>query len=77
MEQVKMTYMGEQPTRVATERGGEKIDVKHGQTVEMNKDVAVSISKTYKNVWVPEGGQILGGLDEDKVETAVPKKAKK
>ena len=72
-----MTYMGEQPTRVAVERGGEKVDVKHGQTVEMNKDVAVSIAKTYKGVWVHEAGQIMDGLDEDKIQTAVPKKAKK
>lgn len=81
-----MKYLGQNPTRVLTERGGSKIEVLTGETVEMDKDIAVSISKAYKNVWIPEGyevpalkktdAEIEGGLDEDKVEKAIPKKKK-
>lgn len=78
-----MKYVGKVPTRVATERGGEKVAVNEGDVVEMDKDVALQIGKAYKDVWVPEGmptkkteAEIEGGLDESKVEKAVPKKKK-
>lgn len=86
MEKVKMKYLGQNPTRVLTERNGSKVEVESGEVVEMDKDVALSVAKAYKNIWVPEDfdvpalkktdAQIEGGLDEDKVEKAVPKKKK-
>lgn len=76
-----MKYVGTFPTLARTERNGSKVEVEPGQSVEMDKDVAADIGKTYKNIWVPEGfktsAKIEGGLDESKVEKTVPKKAKK
>lgn len=81
MEKVKMKYVGTFPTLVRTERNGSKVEVEPGKVVEMNKDIAADMAKTYKNIWVPEGfkmpAKVEGGLDESKVEKTVPKKAKK
>lgn len=81
MEKVKMKYIGTVPTLARTERNGAKVEVEPGTVVEMDKDVALGLGKTYKNVWVPEGfktpAKVEGGLDESKVEKTVPKKAKK
>lgn len=81
-----MKYLGSNPTRVLTERNGQKVEVETGDVVEMDKAVALQIAKAYKNVWVPEGfevpalkktdAEIEGGLDEDKIKKAVPKKQK-
>ena len=83
MEKVKMKYVGKVPTRVLTERNGEKVAVNEGDVVEVDKDIALQIAKAYKDVWIPEGtpikkheAEVEGGLDESKVEKAVPKKRK-
>lgn len=82
---MKLKYLGVNPTRVLTERNGSKIDVKTGEVVEVDKDVAVGIIKSYKGVWVPADGsvelkktemKIEGGVDESKIEKAATKKKK-
>lgn len=85
MEKMKLKYLGDNPTRVLTERNGSKVDVKTGDVVEVNKDVAVAILKSYKGVWVSADESVQlkktemkveGDLDEDKIEKAANKKKK-
>lgn len=82
---MKLKYLGVNPTRVLTEKNGAKIDVETNEVVEMNKDVATGLIKSYKGVWVPAEGSIAlkktemeveGGLDEGKIEKAAAKKKK-
>ena len=85
-EKVQMKYLGKNDTLVRLERSGEKVEVKSGDVVEVDRDLAVQFAKTYKNIWVSanskavpksEEAQIEGGVDENEIEKAVPKKAKK
>lgn len=76
-----MKYVGTVPTLARSERNGSKVEVEPGQVVEMEKDIADNLTKTYKNVWVPEGfkktAKVEGGLDESKIDKAGHKKEKK
>ena len=64
-EKVQMKYLGKNDTLVRLERSGEKVEVKSGDVVEVDRDLAVQFAKTYKNIWVSANSK------------AVPKKAKK
>lgn len=80
-----MKYLGAAPTRVLTEKNGVKVEVETGDVVEIDKDVATGLVKSYKGVWVSAEQpvqikktemKIEGGVDEDKIEKAATKKKK-
>ncbi len=83
METVKIKYLGENDTLIRKVPNGEKVDVKKGDVVEVEKKMAMDFVRVYKNSWVlaekpkmKNEMKIEGGLDEDKVEKAATKKAK-
>lgn len=85
MEAIKVKYIGSEPTRVRLEKGGEKVDVKPGQTVEFDSKMAKEILFGHKGKWqtVVKGGmnkEVVDPKDVEgdvEVEKAKPTKKKK
>jgi hypothetical protein len=48
LEKIKMKYLGVNDTLARLEHNGAKVEVKHGEIVEVEKTLAVQLSKTYK-----------------------------